>query len=222
MWTLNYFIINKDYFRNYTLQEIRDSQLTHKKKIHVLPYYEATSIIISKNSYIVSILGIIGPLFAFILGIVYEDRKFSPKIKVNCFHGFVSDDSVEGGLKRTFNIEAINYGRTAVVLSSVGLTFNKRIFFLSFLSLSRYNAFIKVLEKIGFSISSEEIKLLILRSEIVPLEFPKEVLPGRSYSVFKDYLLLKQSLEGRIPQRAYFIDQTNKKYYSKDIKKMFR
>lgn len=226
IWTLNYIVINNSTFKNNSLQQVRDFAPFRTKKIHVLSYYEANSMILSNNSYKISILGVIGTFFAFLLGTflnyLIDHRKFSPKIKVNCSHGFV--DFRRGTPPvRTFSIEAINYGRTTVTLSSVGLNFNnKKLYLFSFLPHCIYNSYKKALEKVGFSKSSEELKLLILNSEIVPLEFPKELLPGKAYSVIKDYDQLIKNLEGKIPKRAYFIDQTGKIYYSKNIEKMFR
>jgi hypothetical protein len=46
--------------------------------------------------------------------------------------------------------------------------------------------------------------------------------PGKAYSVIKKYDSLIESLEGKVPKRAYFIDQTGEVYYSKNIEKMFR
>lgn len=74
IWTLKYFLMNKDYSGNYTSQEIRENSQTHTKKIHVLPYYEANSIIISKNSIYISILGLLIPLVSYFLG-----KKSHPK-----------------------------------------------------------------------------------------------------------------------------------------------
>ncbi|MBU3967270.1 MAG: hypothetical protein KKG76_07860 [Euryarchaeota archaeon] len=225
VWTLNYFAMNKDYSGNYTLQEIRDNPRTHKKRIRVLSYYEANSMIISNNSYKVSIIGIIGTFFAFLLGIFLnysiDRKKLSPKIKVNCSHGFVAD--FRTAPVRTFSIEAINYGRINVTLSSVGFNFDNNNFYLfNFLPHCIYNTYKKALEKVGFSKSSEKFNLLIINSEIIPLEFPKELLPGKAYRVIKDYDKLIGNLEGKVPKRAFFIDQTGKTYYSNNIEKMFQ
>ena len=222
IWTLNYFVINYNTTRNNSLQEVRDFAPFRTKKIHVLSYYEANSMTLSNNSYKISILGVIGTFFAFLMGTflnyLIDHRKFSPKIKVNCSHGFVTGEPPV----RTFSIEAINYGRTIVTLSSVGLNFNNKFYLFNFIPLRIYNAYKNALEKISFSKSPEELKLLILNSEIVPLELPKELLPGKAYSVIKDYDLLIKNLEGKVPKRAYFTDQTGKIYYSTNIKKMFR
>ncbi|MBU4138965.1 MAG: hypothetical protein KJ729_03360, partial [Euryarchaeota archaeon] len=84
------------------------------------------------------------------------------------------------------------------------------------------NTYKKALEKVGFSKSSEKFNLLIINSEIIPLEFPKELLPGKAYRVIKDYDKLIGNLEGKVPKRAFFIDQTGKTYYSNNIEKMFQ
>ncbi|PWB56751.1 MAG: hypothetical protein C3F06_00525 [Candidatus Methanoperedenaceae archaeon] len=196
VWTLNYFVLDKDYAANHTFQDIRDDSLMYKKKIHVLSYYEANSMIISNNSYNVSIYGLISTIIAFLLGIclnyIIDNKKLSSKIKVNCLHGFVDFRSGTPPV-RTFSFEAINYGRTAVTLSSMGL-----------------------------EIKDHDEILTIIESEIIPIEFPKELTPGKSFQIIKNYQILMQTLNGKVPKRAFFVDQTNKKYYSKNIEKMFR
>ena len=94
---------------------------------------------------------------------------------------------------RTFIITVINHGNISVTLSGVGL-----------------------------ELKNMDEMVTIIRSEIVPLEFPKELLPGKSYEIIKDYERLKYSLDGKIPKRAFIRDQTDKKYYSKNIEKMFK
>lgn len=67
VWTLKYFLMDK-----YDPENITE---THMKKIHVLSYYEANSMIISNNSLIVSILGLIIPLCAYFLGKSSQHKK---------------------------------------------------------------------------------------------------------------------------------------------------
>lgn len=194
IWTLNYFVVKNDGFKNNSVQDFRDLAPFRTKRIHVLSYYEASSIIISKNSFKISILGIVGTFSAFLLGLFYniinDRRKLSPKVKVNCYHGIRVDDKTS---IRTFTITAINHGNIAVTLSGVGLELK----------------------------NTDEIMTMI-GSEIMPLEFPKELLPGKSYEIIKDYERLKYSLDGKIPKRAFIRDQTEKKYYSRNIEKMFK
>lgn len=195
IWNLEYMVAtNNDTQTFKSPQEFQKIHVLRYKKIHVLSFSEASSLRISNKSYEVSILGIITTFLAFILGIfanyIIEHYKFSPKIKVICNHGFVSN--MPTGLIRVFSIEAINYGRTAVTLSSVGI-----------------------------EIKNKNEVLQILESEIVRLELPKELLPGKSYTVIKNYENLKQTLNGKIPKRAFFADQTNRKYYSNNIENFF-
>ncbi len=57
IWTLNYFVVKNDGFKNNSVQDFRDLAPFRTKRIHVLSYYEASSIIISKNAFKISILG---------------------------------------------------------------------------------------------------------------------------------------------------------------------
>lgn len=194
IWTLNYFVVKNDGFKNNSVQDFRDLAPFRTKRIRVLSYYEASSIISSNNSSKLSILGIAVTFFVFLLGLFYkminDRRKLSPKVKVNCYNGFTVDD--ESSI-RTFTIKAINHGNISVTLSGVGLELK----------------------------NTDEI-MTITGSEIVPLEFPKELLPGKSYEIIRDYERLKYRLDGKIPKRAFIRDQTEKKYYSKNIEKMFK
>lgn len=194
IWTLNYFVVTNEGLKNNSLQYFRDLAPFRTKRIHILSYYEASSIIISKNSFKISILGIVGTFSAFLLGLFYniinDHRKLSPKVKVDCINGLIVDDETS---IRTFVIKAINHGNVSVTLSGVGLEFK----------------------------NTDEI-MTMTKSEIIQLEFPKELLPGKSYEIIRDYEKLKGILDERIPKRAFIRIQTEKKYYSKNIEKMFK
>lgn len=196
IWKIYFFVITEDGIKNNSNEDIRYFTEFTTQRIHVLSYYEANSMIQSKNSYIISILGIIGTFLGFILGttlnFLYDSRKLSPKIRVKFSQGFVANRMPNTEPIRTFIIEAINYGRIPVTLSGVGIEFE----------------------------NADEI-LTIIESEIIPIEFPKELLPGTSYQIIKDYENLKNTLEDKKPKKAFFRDQTGKKFYSKNIDKIF-
>ena len=94
---------------------------------------------------------------------------------------------------KVFSIQAINYGRIPVTLSSVGIEFK----------------------------NTDEY-LAITESDMIPIELPKELLPGTSHEIIMNYENLTNNLEGKIFKRAFIKTQINKKYYSKNIEKMFK
>jgi len=197
VWRLYFFVTTKDNIKNNSNQYIKYLAQFSTKRINVLSYYEANSMIQSNNSYKVSIVGVIGTLLAFILGTflnyLYDIRKLSPKIKVQCSHGSVNNRMSNNKPIKVFKIQAINYGRISVTLSSVGIEYK-----------------------------TNKEYLAIIYSDINPIEFPKELLPGTSYEIIMNYENLKNNLEGKNPKRAFVNAQINKKYYSKNIEKMFK
>ena len=167
----------------------------HSEEVHVLSFYESTSIKISNNSLLVSLIGAIGTFLAFLLGlfanIIIDKHNNSPKIKVTASsNGFVSDGVNQ---TQTFSIEVINYGRVGVTLDSVGVL-----------------------------LKNPKKKLHFLRGSITPLNLPHELLPGKKYSVIRNYAQMKRDIENKIPDKAYVTDQTGKEYLSKSIENMFK
>ena len=194
-WELRYIFFGPGRYGEFSQEErnqfFLNKSIVYSKNIRVLSFYEAQSLIISNNSLIIAKLGLLGGFVGFIFGLfgyyLIDYLKYRRKIKINCSWGLVTYTPS----KIVFTIEVINYGRTAVTLSSAG-------------------------------IELEDNKILhILESEIRPLEFPKELPPGKSYSIHKEYDNLKNSLKDKNPKRAFVRDQTNKKYYSKNIRRFF-
>ena len=197
IWKLKYVVVT-----NHDL-ELIDGQFNdylntgvlYTEPIHVLSFYEATSVQISNNALMVSVIGVIGTFLAFLLGLfgnfLIDKYNNSPRIKVvasSC--GFVSDGVNQ---TQTFSIEAINYGRVGVTLDSVGILLKK-----------------------------PNKKLHFLRGSITPLNLPYELLPGKRYSVIRSYAQMKRDIGSKIPDKTYLTDQTGKKYLSKSIKNMFK
>ena len=137
-------------------------------------------------------------ILAFLLGIlstIIADKIIHhPKIKVVCSHALAGYKSKD--TMHVFNIKAINKGRVPITLSGVGMELEGNM------------------------------DLHIMESDIIPIELPKEVLPGENYQILKNYKTLKEDIKKNIGnkqvKRAFFRDQTGRKYYSKNINAFFK
>ncbi len=191
-------IIGEILFNSSSTDDYLSQVYYHFKDIHVLSFYEGSSIKISSNSLWVSIIGVIGTFLAFLLGLfgnfVIDKYNNSPRIKVICRHGFVAYPNRQP--LHVLNIEAINYGRVAVTFSGVGFDLKKQR-------------------------NKEKQIVTILDSNVVPFKFPVELLPGKSFTIIKNYKELRKSIKSKNPTKAFFRDQTGKVYYSKNVKKLF-
>ena len=202
IWKVYYTVTNNEDFKNIgdalfnssNPQDYQNRVALRSKEIHVLSFYEASSIRSSNNSVNVSIIGVIGTFLAFLLGMfgnfIIDRFNYSPKIKVSCAHAFIKDGSK---IIPAFSIEAINYGRVSVTLDGVGIRMKE-----------------------------PKENLWIIKGTITPLQFPFELLPGKNHTVLQVYQDLKKDIEGKIPDKAYFKDETGRIYYSGSVKKMFK
>lgn len=188
IWELHYTVLDQTALNSFTLEEIDSDELIFKTKpIHVLSFYEVSSVNAAQQSLKISKISLIIPMVSFILGLlssyIIELVKRRPKIVVQISQGFVS---MMNELVDVLIFEVINKGPVDVTINSLVVDF-----------------------------ADTPVRMLIMNG-IIPTELPVELRPGKKHQVVIDLKTVTEEMKGKIPNRAIFTDEVGNEYYSKN------